>query len=178
MCNYSLYSPISCVLTFSSLMMVRRYGNPLANCTERGAAHAAIGGIHIGAIAYLPRCTGWLRNRENLSGPSQKILNKGIESGILALSAGGKDADETANRHTHQRGTKSVRGLCQSREKECAGDYPSTDVSVVRRRTQRARTHQAVGGLPWDGVRHAQATSAERSLFSVYSRTRPGVGVR
>ena len=73
-----------------------------------------------------------------LSGPSQKIWNKGSESGIRSLAGGGKDADETANRHTHQRGTKSGRGLGQSRGKECAGDSPSTDGTVVRRRTQRA----------------------------------------
>ena len=33
-----------------------------------------------------------------LSSLSQKILNKGIESGILSLSAGGKDANEAASR--------------------------------------------------------------------------------
>ena len=66
-----------------------------------------------------------------LSGLSHKILNKGSESGILSLAAGGKDGYETASRHTHQRGTKSIRGLCQPREKECARDYPSADVTVV-----------------------------------------------
>src|SRR5262245_57585025 len=59
--------------------------------------------------------------------------------GILLLTPGGKDAEDTASCHINRRGAESLGGLCQPRGKECTRNDASADVTVVGRREERVR---------------------------------------